>query len=266
MGVPSSVTGSICWVFAFATGRNRTRRSGAMPHEELRDHLDVAGILYMTWLCKQALIWTHVHTHYQVTRSGIHAGRVRACACLHARLATAASHARRFAAQLPGGQLPPTLARWCGNRTPWGPRGELKLLAPTRTARRSAMGGHHRESARLHTNAAAGLVAASAAYPRRDIEALPINVPGLEAIRPVSCASSTGEGGHTRAQKRQAPEPANSASSTALVVRVLLRTATSHLREFEACLSAGVAGSTRLEKTREQSQATRLQHQKRSAS
>ena len=69
-----------------------------MPHEELRDHPDVAGILYMTGLCKQTLIWTHVHTHYQVTRSGIRAGRVRACACLHARLATAASHARRLAA------------------------------------------------------------------------------------------------------------------------------------------------------------------------
>ena len=78
-----------------------------MPHEELRDHPDVAGILYMTGLCKHTLIWTHVHTHYQVTRSGIRAGRVRACAYLHARLATAASYARRLAAQLPGGHCRP---------------------------------------------------------------------------------------------------------------------------------------------------------------
>ena len=144
----------------------------------------------------------------------------------------------------------------CGKRTPWGPPGgNSNCSHPRRPRDGRRWGGHHRESARLHTNAAAGLVAASAAYPRRDREALSINARGLEAIRPVSCASSTGEGVHTRAQKRQAPEPANSASSTALVVRVLLRTATPHLREFEACLSAGVAGSTRLENTREQSQA-----------
>ena len=78
-----------------------------MSHEELRDHPDLAGILYMTGLCKHTLIWTHVHTHYQVTRSGIRAGRVRACACLHARLATAASHARRLAARLPGDSCRP---------------------------------------------------------------------------------------------------------------------------------------------------------------
>ena len=88
-----------------------------MSHEELRDHPDVAGILYMTGLCKQTLIWTHVHTHYQVTRSGIRAGRVRACPCayLHARLATEASHARRLAAQLPVGHCRPLSPDYVAN-------------------------------------------------------------------------------------------------------------------------------------------------------
>ena len=189
--------------------------------------------------------------------------RPRACVCMFARSArngSVASHARRLAAApIAGGAITAHARRMVWQSYPVGPPGGTQT-APTHADRESqTVGdggpGHHRESARLHTNAAAGLVDASAAYPRRDREALSINARGIEAIRPVSCASSTGEGGHTRAQKRQAPEPANSASSTALVVRVLLRTATPHLREFEACLSAGVAGSTRLEKTREQSQA-----------
>ena len=113
-----------------------------MPHEELRDHQDVAGILYMTWLCKQALIWTHVHTHYQVTRSGIRAGRLRACAYLHARLATAASHARRLAAQLPGGHCRPRSPDGVAN-VPRAPPPRGTQTAPTPTARRSGDGGHH---------------------------------------------------------------------------------------------------------------------------
>ena len=48
MGIPGSVTGSIRWFSLCDGAQPDPKERRAMPHEELRDHPDVAGVLYMT--------------------------------------------------------------------------------------------------------------------------------------------------------------------------------------------------------------------------
>lgn len=178
-----------------------------------------------------------MHTHYQVTRSGIGAGRMCTCAWFHARLAAAASHARRLAARLPGDSCRPhsPIGAAIVPRAP--PRGELKLL-PRRPRDGRAMGGHHAGFAqRSGHRRGFRYCACKRRRGQQEGEKLSGNAPGVFVVDPSVARRSTARMGQTRAEMGGRAHRGDGASRIALTVCALLGTATRVLADLEPCSS-----------------------------
>ena len=210
-----------------------------MPHEELRDHPDVAGILYMTLLCKQTLIWTHVHTHYQVTRSGIRAGRVRAQTIRRAWAVTAPPAIGPRAAEHATLPLRAERANMWQTYPVGPPRGELKLCSHADRETVGRWGGITQDSRSARDiDAASVLVPAKAAEASKRVSSSRETiVPGVVVIGPGVARRSTARMEQTRAEMGGRAHRGDESSCSALTVCPLLATATRARAGRDPCSS-----------------------------